>query len=75
MTQRPRAPRADQLDALALAAREAERRIVLAYLEANGGNLTHTAKALGIELRTLHNKINMHELRDYAAVLRGKKGQ
>ena len=34
-----------------------ERSTILNVLEDNGGNRTHSAKALGISIRTLRNKI------------------
>jgi DNA-binding NtrC family response regulator len=37
---------------------EAERRLILATLEAAGGNKTRAAEMLGISLKTLHNKLN-----------------
>jgi DNA-binding NtrC family response regulator len=37
---------------------EAERRLILATLEASGGNKTRAAEMLGISLKTLHNKLN-----------------
>jgi DNA-binding NtrC family response regulator len=40
--------------------REMEREIILEALEAHGGNRTHTAKALGMSLRTLRHKIKQY---------------
>jgi DNA-binding NtrC family response regulator len=37
---------------------EAEQRLILATLEAAGGNKTRAAEMLGISLKTLHNKLN-----------------
>jgi DNA-binding NtrC family response regulator len=37
---------------------EAERKLILATLEASGGNKTRAAEMLGISLKTLHNKLN-----------------
>jgi DNA-binding NtrC family response regulator len=37
---------------------EAERRLILATLEAAGNNKTRAAEMLGISLKTLHNKLN-----------------
>jgi DNA-binding NtrC family response regulator len=37
---------------------EAERRLILATLEAAAGNKTRAAEMLGISLKTLHNKLN-----------------
>ncbi len=37
---------------------EAERRLIMATLEAAGGNKTRAAEMLGISLKTLHNKLN-----------------
>jgi DNA-binding NtrC family response regulator len=37
---------------------EAERRLILATLDAAGGNKTRAAEMLGISLKTLHNKLN-----------------
>ena len=37
---------------------EAERKLILATLEAAGGNKTRAAEMLGISLKTLHNKLN-----------------
>ena len=37
---------------------EAERRLIVATLEAAGGNKTRAAEMLGISLKTLHNKLN-----------------
>ncbi len=39
---------------------EAERRIILRTLEANGQNKTQTARVLGISLKTLHNKLHRY---------------
>jgi DNA-binding NtrC family response regulator len=41
---------------------EAERRLILATLEAAGGNKTRAAEMLGISLKTLHNKLNRMKL-------------
>ena len=47
---------------------EAERRLILATLEAAGGNKTRAAEMLGISLKTLHNKLNrMKETEDSPA--------
>jgi len=40
---------------------EAERRLILATLEEHGGNKEKTAKALGISLKTLYNKLNRYK--------------
>ena len=37
---------------------EAEQKLILATLDAAGGNKTHAAEMLGISLKTLHNKLN-----------------
>ena len=37
---------------------EAEQKLILATLEAAGGNKTRAADMLGISLKTLHNKLN-----------------
>jgi DNA-binding NtrC family response regulator len=37
---------------------EAERRLIIATLEASGNNKTRAAEMLGISLKTLHNKLN-----------------
>jgi DNA-binding NtrC family response regulator len=37
---------------------EAEQKLILATLEASGGNKTRAADTLGISLKTLHNKLN-----------------
>jgi transcriptional regulator with PAS, ATPase and Fis domain len=37
---------------------EAERRLIVATLDAAGGNKTRAAEMLGISLKTLHNKLN-----------------
>jgi DNA-binding NtrC family response regulator len=37
---------------------EAERKLILATLEASGNNKTRAAEMLGISLKTLHNKLN-----------------
>jgi len=37
---------------------EAEQKLILATLEASGGNKTRAADMLGISLKTLHNKLN-----------------
>ncbi len=37
---------------------EAEQKLILATLEAAGGNKTRAAETLGISLKTLHNKLN-----------------
>jgi DNA-binding NtrC family response regulator len=38
-----------------------ERRAILAALEAFSNNKTHAARALGISLKTLHNKLKRYE--------------
>jgi DNA-binding NtrC family response regulator len=38
-----------------------ERRMILATLEALGGNKGKTAEALGISLKTLYNRLNMYQ--------------
>ena len=40
--------------------REMEREIILGALEAHHGNRTHTAKALGMSLRTLRHKLKQY---------------
>src|SRR6266576_1493366 len=40
---------------------EAERRLILATLHVQGGNKEKTAKALGISLKTLYNKLNRYK--------------
>ena len=37
---------------------EAERKLIIATLEASGNNKTRAAEMLGISLKTLHNKLN-----------------
>ena len=37
---------------------EAEQKLILATLDATGGNKTRAAEMLGISLKTLHNKLN-----------------
>jgi transcriptional regulator with PAS, ATPase and Fis domain len=37
---------------------EAERKLIVATLEASGNNKTRAAEMLGISLKTLHNKLN-----------------
>ena len=37
---------------------EAEQKLIVATLEASGGNKTRAAEMLGISLKTLHNKLN-----------------
>jgi DNA-binding NtrC family response regulator len=37
---------------------EAERKLIIATLEAAGNNKTRAAEMLGISLKTLHNKLN-----------------
>jgi DNA-binding NtrC family response regulator len=48
--------------ALGASVAEAEKAAILAALKAAGGNRTHAAKALGISRRTLHNKLNEHNI-------------
>ena len=40
---------------------EVERRLILATLEAHGGNKAKTAEQLGISLKTLYNRLNMYQ--------------
>jgi two-component system, NtrC family, response regulator AtoC len=40
---------------------DVERRMILATLEALGGNKTRTAERLGISLKTLYNRVNMYQ--------------
>jgi two-component system, NtrC family, response regulator AtoC len=40
---------------------EVERRLILATLEALGGNKAKTAERLGISLKTLYNRLNMYQ--------------
>ena len=37
---------------------EAEQKLIMATLDAAGGNKTRAAEMLGISLKTLHNKLN-----------------
>jgi DNA-binding NtrC family response regulator len=45
---------------------EAERKLILKTLEAQGGNRTKTAEILGISTRTLRNKLHEYGLKDTA---------
>ena len=42
---------------------EAEQKLILATLDAAGGNKTRAAEMLGISLKTLHNKLNRFKSR------------
>lgn len=44
---------------------EIEKAVVKATLEANNGNRTHTAKALGVGIRTLQRHLKKVGLTDY----------
>lgn len=57
-----RAVQAGSIDSLNL--RELERDAVIRALAAHDGNRTRAAKALGISVRTLRNKIRLYELND-----------
>ena len=41
----------------------AEQKLIVATLDAAGGNKTRAAEMLGISLKTLHNKLNKLRLR------------
>lgn len=43
-----------------------ERITILERLQANNGNRTHTAKSLGISIRTLRNKLVQYRTEGYA---------
>jgi DNA-binding NtrC family response regulator len=47
-------------DATKKSIKEMEKDIILKALEAHGGNRTHTAKALGMSLRTLRHKLKVY---------------
>ena len=55
---RRRSPPARVTIAPGMTVDEAERKLILATLEAAGGNKTRAAEMLGISLKTLHNKLN-----------------
>jgi len=46
---------------------EAERKLILKTLKAQGGNRTRTAEVLGISARTLRNKLQEYRLKDVSA--------
>ncbi|RYE08176.1 MAG: hypothetical protein EOP22_14580 [Hyphomicrobiales bacterium] len=49
------------VDALVgLTAAQVERELILSTLHLSGGNRTHTAKMLGISIRTLRNKLSQY---------------
>ena len=49
------------VDALVgLTAAQVERELILSTLGSNGGNRTHTARVLGISLRTLRNRLTQY---------------
>jgi len=39
---------------------EVERRLIMATLEAHGGNKRQTAEVLGVSLKTLYNRLNTY---------------
>jgi DNA-binding NtrC family response regulator len=59
---------------LALAVERVERETIAAYLDRNKGNLTATAKELGIGRRTLDAKLDELGLREMASHLRAAHG-
>jgi len=57
--------------------KEMEKEIILSALDAHGGNRTHTAKALGMSLRTLRHKLKIYrdsgeEVTDYLPATAGQ---
>ncbi|XOV82744.1 MAG: sigma 54-interacting transcriptional regulator [bacterium] len=54
---------------------EAERKLILATLEANGDDKQAAADMLGMSLRTLYNRLNTYENPDAADALKSKPGK
>jgi DNA-binding NtrC family response regulator len=52
------APSSDVMLTPGMTVDEAEQKLILATLDAAGGNKTRAAEMLGISLKTLHNKLN-----------------
>ncbi len=50
---------------------EVERRLILATLDQFGGNKNETAKALGVSVKTVYNRLNSYERDDAETVSRG----
>jgi DNA-binding NtrC family response regulator len=63
----PIAPGAKLAITAGMPIREAERRLILATLDACDGNKERTAKVLQISLKTLYNRLNAYSLRAKAA--------
>lgn len=71
---RPRAPKKDRDDVLARRLRETEKATILEYLKKNDGNVTSTAKALGLSDRALYDKLVAYDLQEAAAKMRAGAG-
>jgi DNA-binding NtrC family response regulator len=54
--------RCDELDPSTLCLKEMEQKLIFKALEKTNGNRSHAAKALGISIRTLRNKLNEYKL-------------
>ncbi len=63
----PAANNPDSPSAPGTTMREMERQLICRTLQDTGGNRTHTARILGISLRTLRNKLNEFGLQDRPA--------
>ena len=71
---RPRAPKQERSDVLAVELRKREREVIAEYLEKNHGHVGETADALGLTRRALEYKMEAYELRDDAAKARVEAG-
>jgi DNA-binding NtrC family response regulator len=69
-----RGPRSDRSGLLHERLRECERRTIEEYLEQHHGNVSATAKTLGITRKALDLKLLSHGLREHASALREAHG-